>query len=315
MTLSPAFRSDVLAAGRLAASVPGGAPGSPSEDRLEALEQLLYTDWFAHAGTYGADRHADESGWPTLTARLRAAHAATPRLEPGWTAVSARPDGVAMAMRAGEYVEITSGDFVDVAHPGTPLRMGAALAVSRRRDVVNGDGWWVTSASIGPAPERDLVRVYWNCPVVTAPSLVGLVTELMEGSNEPYTLKCPVAGALFDRVDSCVLYLGLEAWRATQAGLRHIHDRLSHRLRPTIPPLTLALGPGAALAEDPGNGQSFGQSRVHAVADGLLTAASRGVVDDAAVLDVVTERLLANGIDPVRPYQAIDSTPERLAAW
>ena len=314
MTLSPSVRSDVLAAVRLARSVPGGPAASPA-DRLEALEQLLYTGWFAQAGSVGADGQADEDGRPTLAARLRAAHAATPRLEHGWKVATVRAHGPVMAVRAGEYVELSAGDFVDVAHPGTPLRLGAALAVSRRRDAINSDGWWVTSASLGPAPERDLVRVYWNCPIAAAPSLVGSLTELLEDSSEPYTLKCPVTGPLFDRVDSCVLYLGLDAWRATRHGLRHIHDRLSHRLRPTIPPLTLALGLGAALAEDPANGMSFGQSRVHAVADGLLAAASRGVVDEDALLEVVAQRLLANGIDPVRPYQAAGSAAERLVAW
>ena len=315
MRLSPAVRRDVLAALHVARSALSATPGAPQAGRLEALEQLLYIAWFSQAGRFPTDGDVGENGWPTLVARLRAAHAATPRLEHGWQAVAARPGGALMAVRAGEYVELTAGDFVNVTHPGTPLRAGAALAISRRRDVLNSDGWWVTSASTGSAPERDLVRVYWNCPVTAAPSLVGALTELLEESGEPYTLKCPAAAQLFDRVDACVLYVGIESWMMMRRALRDVHDRLAHRLRPAVPPLTLAMGPGAALAEDPANGQSFGQNRVHAVADGLLTAASRGIVDDAGVLEVVADRLLANGVDPVRPYQGVGSPPDRLVSW
>ena len=82
-----------------------------------------------------------------------------------------------------------------------------------------------------------------------------------------------------------------------------------------MPPLTLRLGRGAAAAEDPGDGESFGQSRVRAVAAGLTAAAARGLADDLEVLAVVLDRLRAHGISPERPHLRAGSPPDLIGPW
>jgi hypothetical protein len=279
------------------------------------LEQVLYTDWFAQAGRDGTPGTDDPGAMPTLVAQLRAVHAATLRLEPGWQALGHGGDGLVQAVRAGQYIELAPPDLVNLSHPGAPVQPGDWLAATTRRDAVNSAGWWVTCAAVGPAPERDMMRVYWNCPAPTAVPLVGALTTTLERLAVAYTLKCPSISSLFDRVDSLVLYLGRDTWPAVNSLLRDVHASFNQRLRPTVPPLTLRLGRGAAAAQDPGDGQSFGQSRVRAVVDGLLSAADRRVVDVGGVTDVIGERLRAHGIDPARPYQDLDTTAGGLAPW
>lgn len=300
-------RDDLLAAVRLVRKV---APF----DRA-ALGYLLYSAWFARA-SYPAPR-ASVPEIPSLVAGLRAAHAATLRLEPGWHARRVGRGGLLLAERAGEWRALTPPDYLNVSHPAVPVRVGDRLVVTARRDGPDiGGSWWVTSSSgAGPAP-TNMLRVYWNCPPESAAELVAALTSVLEHRRLPYTLKCPLTRELFDRVEPMVLYIGRDQWTAVKGALRAVHSALADKLRSEVPPLTLRLGPGAAAAEDPADGRSFGQSRSDAVADGVMIALERRLIgDDAATLAVVAERLMAHGISPVRPYLRAYSPPDLVTSW
>jgi hypothetical protein len=306
VTVTSTVRADLLAAVRLARYV---AP----IDRA-ALGRLLYSAWFAGAGSTAPPAPGPQV--PSLVARLRAAHAATGRLEAGWHARRVGHGGVLLAERAGELLELSPPDYLNVDHPAAPVRAGDRLAVTARRDGPDaGGGWWVTSSDAGPAPE-EMVRVYWNCPPQSAAVLVAGLTGALERLRLTYTLKCPLTSELFDRVEPVVLYIGHPQWVVAKPALRAVHSSLVAELRPEVPPLTLRLGPGVAAAEDPADGRSFGQSRADAVADGVILAVERRLTgDEAATLAVVAERLAAHDISPARPYLRACSPPDLVTSW
>jgi hypothetical protein len=328
MTLAPSVRTDLLAAIRHVRSPAGAAAlargWSPAAARAPfqggAFEEFLYTRWFARVGNAGdlaASRvpPADGTALASLASRLRAAHAATNRLEPGWSARRVGRDGVVLAERAGEFLEVSPPDYVNLDRPAAPVRIGDALAVTARRAGVGWEGgWWTTAGAVGPA-SAPMLRVYWNCPAGSAAALVARVTSGLEELLLPYTLKCPSAEVYFDRVEPVVLYLGVDDWSAASETLRGVHASLVDRLRPPVPPLTLRLGWGAAAAEDPADGSSFGQSRTRAVADGLVRAAARGLTDEETTLAVVAFQLSAHGISLLRPYQRSSSPPDLITPW
>lgn len=176
-------------------------------------------------------------------------------------------------------------------------------------------GWWTTWGARGPAPAA-MARVYWNCPPAAGPGLVAALVDVASRAAIPYSLKCPLHPSLFGRVDALVLYLPREAWPLVRLQLRSVHDRFAARLRPAVPPLALALGRGAALAEDPEDGRSFGESRADAVAEGALRAAEAAPGgDDERVLACVLRGLSARGIRPAHPHLRTGSTPEAFPAW
>lgn len=223
MELEPCVRDDLLAAIRL---VPAGAA-----DR-EALEQHLYTAWFAQAGPAA----------------------------------------------------------------------GSA--------VVLGSGW--SQAGWGSPPPVSMARVYWNCPPDLAAELIAALGGTLVRLRLPHRLKWPTVAPLFDRCEPVVLYLGIAEWAAAKTALREVHATLAGRLRRSTPPLTLRVAPGVAVAEDPGDGSSFGQSRAAAVAAGILRA--RGEREDA-VLAAIAATLAAHGISAERPYLRAGGAPDRLTAW
>jgi hypothetical protein len=65
---------------------------------------------------------------------------------------------------------------------------------------------------------------------------------------------------------------------------------------------TKPLAPGLGLAEDPGGGLSFGQSRCRVVAEGLYRCQAEGAADLDARLRVVAGVMRERGLDPLRPW-------------
>ena len=132
-------------------------------------------------------------------------------------------------------------------------------------------------------------------------------TELisMGPTGVPAALKVGAAAHLLGRPDAAVLYAGVEDAAALTPLLRLCAGELQDSLAARIPPLTLELSRGLAVAEDPGDGQSFGQHRC-----GLLVRAARSHdhgADDDTLLRAARAALSSAGIDPVNPHRARDS--------
>jgi hypothetical protein len=284
---------------------------------LPALTAELYRAWYADAALPGAaSAAADGAGAPALVHRLRAAHAATTCFAGGWVVRAVGARGAARVDRGRERLHLFPPDYVHLARPGVPVRPGDVVAVTARRDQVEPDtDWWFTHARGGVPPHAPMVRVYWNCPAGAAAELVGALTRVVEESAIPYMLKCPAHAEGFARVDPFVLYLHREDWGAIRAAVREVHATIERQLRVPTPRLALRLGRGVALAEDPGNGRSFGESRARAVADGALAAIAHGVDDEPTALALIVARLHASGIAPSRPHLRAETPPELVPPW
>lgn len=287
-------------------------PPRPADGYVDAVADHLYATWFARSlGTddRGHDNH-------DLLPVLRAAHAATEHFLPGWRVDRVAAGGQAVIRRHTDVLDLAPGDYANLARPGAPARAGDAVAVTARRDAVDVQGgWWVTFGTVGAVEPDRMIRVYWNCPAGAIGHLVCALTAALESRGVRYTFKCPVSPELYDRADAAVAYLGQRDWALVTDALRTVHSRVASRLRPAIPPLTLRAGQGVGVAEDPGDGRSFGQVCARAVAEGVLAAWARGVRADDPVLETVAARLEALGLRPDRPHLRTDSHPDLVTAW
>jgi len=218
--------------------------------------------------------------------------------------------------RGAEELYVQPADYVNLTRLAVPVRAGDTVAVTKRRDShAPQEGWWYTWGSTAPPPGPPMLRIYWNCRFEPVAEVVRAVTAVLEDKELPYMLKCPSDAALFGRCDSMVLYVSADVWNAAREGLRAAHQRVAKRLCPDVPRLALRLGPGVAIAEDPADGRSFGESRSRAVADGVIHVLLSGVVDTEEVLETMAARLIAHDICPARPYLRSGSAPEAVNRW
>jgi hypothetical protein len=183
------------------------------------------------------------------------------------------------------------------AHAGSGVRILAdGIALVDRHDAVGRDGWWRTwnDAWTPTDGRRHSVRVLLSPAPERLTDFVSTVTAALLGASIPWLLTCTTDPRRLSRSGSAVLYVpGLDALRA---GLLTL---LRPMLQPIAPPLCLPLAPGAALAEFPGNGASFGARRCQLIALALQRPAAR-----ANPLDVIADIFAAHGIDPRTPYRA-----------
>jgi hypothetical protein len=84
--------------------------------------------------------------------------------------------------------------------------------------------------------------------------------------------------------------------------LPELHRATRDGLRESTPMLTKRLAPGLAVAEDPGDGRSFGQHRCQLIAEGLVRAFGAPTAPLSARLQAVIDRFADEGLSSTTPW-------------
>lgn len=153
-----------------------------------------------------------------------------------------------------------------------------------------------------------IVRIYWHLNAGAAVQYMALATGTFNSAHIPFRTKVLADPAGYTRSDSGVLYLERKYFRPARRLISDIHRALGPGLRPGTPMFTRRLAEGVGVAEDPGNGLSFGQSRSNVIAKALWHCFVHGITAPEERLAAAAEFFRANGIDPVQPHLAAGST-------
>ncbi|MER9052352.1 T3SS effector HopA1 family protein [Mesorhizobium sp. M0923] len=149
---------------------------------------------------------------------------------------------------------------------------------------------------------RRIVRIYWNLHSSGAISWVSKISESFNKAGIPFEAKILSDSRNFRRADSAVIYINPDDIGHVARLVRTIAQDIEAFVRPESPMFTFKLCPGVGLAEDPGGGVSFGQSRCSVVAGGLVSAFNKQIIGIGAVRDEITRSFVAAGIRPDAPY-------------
>jgi hypothetical protein len=183
------------------------------------------------------------------------------------------------------------------AHVGSACRVLVdGMSLVDRHDVVGRDGWWRTWGDEWmPTRSRShAARIMLSPRPDELGAFVTTITAALIDEPVPWLLACPTDRQRLRRPAACVLYLpDVEALPPNLLGL------LRPSLQNVTPPLCLPLAPGAALAEYPDNGMSFGEHRCHLLALALCMPAAR-----RAPLQAIADVFASHGIDPRQPYRS-----------
>jgi class II lanthipeptide synthase len=273
---------------------------------LFVLRNHLYTNFY-RVGF--ASRMAPEMGEASaacqetdLAGLLAAANHGRGSWDGSWTI--ARRDGEHLVIRR-EGLELWAAPSECSARPGTVPAPGAEVALRMPSESFElSPGYYCAFSDEHMASDsgHTLLRIYWNVTPAGAPRLVSELTRRLNVARHPFRLKVLSDAISYGRCDTAVLYMRKpDAWEAVRE-LAGAYEACRAVLRRGVPALTRRLGHGVAIAEDPGNGESFGQHLCETVADGLIGAFERGERDLDARMRAVTERLAAAGVDLQRPY-------------
>jgi hypothetical protein len=161
--------------------------------------------------------------------------------------------------------------------------------------------------AVGDAPfpqgeAHPVVRWYWNLRPEGAVVLMHHVTARLNQAQQPFRLKVLKDPVRFTRCDAGVLYVPKADWDAVAALLAPIYATLAPHLKPGTPVLTKALAPGLGIAEDPGQGESFGLHRCRLLAEGMLRAYEQRQTSVVARLHAVVDRFAEEGLCLETPF-------------
>jgi hypothetical protein len=153
----------------------------------------------------------------------------------------------------------------------------------------------------------DTVRIYWNVTAVGAISLMRTLTSALNRSGLPFGLKVLRSPDAFTRCDAAVLYLGKPDFDEASEILSDLYAAIAPVLRPYTPSLTKVLAPGVGFAEDPGDGNSFGEHRCQLIAEALVQSRDAGQSLESESVACIVRRFAEDGIAIETPYLNRDS--------
>jgi hypothetical protein len=273
---------------------------SVGEMTVEVLANHLYAHWYAAP----FETAAQPSDLPRdIVAMLRAALPARSDWEQGWIAEEIGRGGYVSARRGKRQRFLDRCEYVVPSRPGLIARPGEELLVQPWRVALDREnGWWYVHSAewrldnpIGP-----LMRVYWHVAVGDVATLAAVATEALLGFSSDWMLKCAIQPEVYCRADAVVLYLQCESIDRAKPFVDSVCKSAAQILRSGVPPLTLQIAQGVAVADDPGPSESFGQHRCRLIAEALSMSDPK--VADRDLIDRIAQRFAADGIPALRPF-------------
>lgn len=309
------------------------AADASEEPAVRSLAQEIYQRLYTRAGP-PQDWKSNPGARRQHLAGMSEANCGRGTWEPGWTVRGIEPDGRVSVVKdgltfwarperlrlAGQEIAAGARCRVRVGKELKELQPGFYIAV--------GDGDHPDGGPDAPPDEAGreagpLVRLYWHLTAAGAAPFLRRLTARLNAAGLPFRAKVLSDPGSYRRADAGVLYLDLDVYPAARRAVAAVYREVCGELRPSVPMLTRRLAPGLGVAEDPGDGQSFGQQRCRLVARGLWRAFEQGRTSAADRLEAVSLEFRQQGLDPCRPhlgagsaamYRRLSRVPARPAA-
>jgi HopA1 effector protein family len=287
-----------------ASSSNSSAPG-PTQAFLRTLAarlyELAYSRPFRSSVTEAGP--VDYSPNAELIDRLSGANATKERWERGWSIEQLLSHGQVSVSKLGRRRTVWPGQFISDDGPASIPRVGARVSLFYARESRTLQPAFYYA--FGEGIEEDglgfgLVRCYWNITVAGAPILVHALTSRLNLFDVPFRFKCATSLSQFDRTDVAVLYVGKRYFGIVSEILADVLPQLRAEMGPEVPLFAKALAPGLGVAEDPGNGESFGQHRCRPLAESVWNCFERGQQALTPRLAEFRRLVEAAGLDPDR---------------
>lgn len=280
--------------------------GPEIQARVAQLQQCLYQNCFCLRFRPGrnATTPALLSQNGDLVPELSRANSTLPRWDNGWQLQKVLATGQIIASKDSLNRMFWPGEFICYDGGGAALRPGLMISVFFPKESSNLQPgfYFAFGENHAGRDDFDLLRLYWNIDAEGAPMLVRHLTHDLNRFEIPFRFKCLTRQEAYERCDAAILYINRRYWRIVTELIANPSDKLETHLRSDTPMFTKRLAPGLALAEDPGNGESFGMHRCRLVAEGIWQAYEQGLEEESERLQFIVEHLTQNGVSLDQPY-------------
>jgi hypothetical protein len=270
---------------------------------LAGIRQALYLGFYAAgAPVPDAAPPARLARSPGFIQKLSTANAGRGCWTGGWLVRSLEDDGV-VGEREELRVWAPAGSWRGPV--GARVRIGATIEfLEPKGELGASPGFYRAQGDVHLLADRasKLARVYFNTTAAGAVLLMANLTSALNELELPFRFKVVDHPDCFTRCDAAVLYLEQDDFERAAPALARAVTAAAGEIGARVPAFTKRLGPGVAVAEDPTEDMSFGWHRSTLVAEGILDAHERGVVELGRRVDCVRKRFAGAGLSLDAPY-------------
>lgn len=236
---------------------------------------------------------------------LVSSHCVQSTLESGWRVVIAESEDSCMVEKDGLRVWVDRHrHVVGGVTPGIGSMVSLRLPPSRP----NISAGFLTVVSGKGLPDTPVLgRFYCNLKSSAVGEFLERTTSYLERLGLRYSIKTLNRPEDYGRWDGTVVYAPLEDEQSVAGALSEITFGLKSKVNEQTPAFALKLRPGLAFAQEPvqegAQKVSFGQHRCQILAEALLETRGQLYADTPTAATLISEKLKAGGIDPLRPYR------------
>jgi hypothetical protein len=277
------------------------APGAPDQ-LIAGIQGTLYLRCYSHRL---GDEIAPPPSDPELVARLLRANAGQDRWDAGWQVYQVTPTGQILVLKGDRQRSAQPGEYVMEQAPGLPPQPGAVvtLRVVRGSLTVQPGFYHMLGEVLADVwDENFLVRFYFHCTPQHVDMLVAALTQKLNRNRVPYRMKALSEATHYTRTDSAVLYCARRYMPGVAWIIGTLPEEILAQLRPAVPLCTKRFASGIGVAEDPGDGESFGMNRCRMMAQAIVEAWHQGRTESGARLATLEAVFARNGLSIDRPY-------------
>jgi hypothetical protein len=245
------------------------------------------------------------AGDPAFVANLSAAISGAAGWDTGWQIYQIDANGYVHVQKGDRYHRAAPGEYVGAGGTGMTPQVGStvSLQVPREAGYLQPGFYFAFGETLSDQfDEFSMVRLYFHVTLAGVCELLKTVTAHLNRQLVPFRIKCLNAPACYTRADGFVLYIARRHYRATAAMLTEASTLLEGTLLPEVPLFTKELRAGVGLAEEPGNGESFGMHRTRLLAEGIVDGWKQGAATTNDYFDSVSKRFQLNGLRIDAPH-------------
>lgn len=221
--------------------------------------------------------------------------------EPGWEISKIEKNGKLVVKKNGLKIWILPYQFVPLDNNRIEVgKKGYLLMVKEFRELLS--GFYMANGNMTMEENISIVRIYWNVRSDGAIPLMNNLTTLLNQEKIPFQFKILNNANYFIRADAGVLYMDKKILEKSIYSLSKIFNSIKLFLKADTPLFAKRLSSGISLAEDPENGESFGQNRSKILSEAFYEIYKKNISTKEEKIREVQKYFQAKNIDINRPY-------------
>ena len=240
-----------------------------------------------------------------FVAELSAANDGKGTWEPGWKIQEIDDDGRVAVVKDRLVLWVAQDELHGAA--GT-LRVGMSCRLRVSKELHNLNPGYYMAIGDGDIEDKkasmedEQIRLYWHLASSGAIPFVRAISHTLNAMQIPFRAKVLKDPATYQRADAGVLYLKQRVYNQAREALLKVYGMVKPHLLETVPLFTKPLAAGLGLAEDPGNGLSFGQHRCELIAEALWRSFNQSSSGEDTRVTVLATTFKDAGVNPLYPY-------------